>query len=390
VRTIDNAERRARLGRRHRLAPGTKADGPVEVAADLVGLHSSDPGSVFLSATARMRNPSLTAVETALYEERTLLRMHAMRRTLWVFPLDLAAIAVAACTASIAVRERQRLERVLANSGIADGSAWFEELAERIVAALSERGEAAGAELSRDVDGLNTALNYGESRWGGEQPATSRVLFQLAAEARIARARPRGSWTSSQYRWAPFEAWLPGGLEAWEPAAAQAELARRWLRAFGPATLVDLKWWTGWTMGETRRALAANDTEEVELEEVGPGFVLADDLDPVEPPEPWIALLPGLDPTAMGWKERDWYLGEHARRLFDLNGNIGPTVWRNGRIVGGWAQRKSGEIVFLLLEDVGSEAEAAIEAEAARLADLVGPARVTARFPTPLERELSA
>ncbi|HEX6390519.1 MAG TPA: M48 family metalloprotease, partial [Solirubrobacteraceae bacterium] len=47
-------------------------------------------------------------------------------------------------------------------------------------------------------------------------------------------------------------------------------------------------------------------------------------------------------------------------RLFDRSGNIGPTVWCDGRIVGGWAQRTDGEIALALLEDVGAGAAAAI------------------------------
>jgi hypothetical protein len=97
-----------------------------------------------------------------------------------------------------------------------------------------------------------------------------------------------------------------------------------------------------------------------------------------------------LDTTVMGWTERDWLLGPHGPRLFDRSGNPGPTVWWDGRVVGGWAQRPSGEIVYRLLEDVGAEAIAAIDAEAARLTAWLGPARVTPRFRTPLERELSS
>ena len=67
------------------------------------------------------------------------------------------------------------------------------------------------------------------------------------------------------------------------------------------------------------------------------GYVLAGDLEPTPRPEPVAALLPTLDPTTMGWKERDWYLGAHAGRLlFDGNGNAGPTIWWDGRVVGGW------------------------------------------------------
>jgi hypothetical protein len=58
--------------------------------------------------------------------------------------------------------------------------------------------------------------------------------------------------------------------------------------------------------------------------------------------------------------------------------------------VGGWAQRPAGEIVFRLLEDAGSAAAAAIGVEAESLRAWLGPTRVTPRFRTPLERDLSA
>jgi hypothetical protein len=386
---ITTEQRRARLGQRHLLAEGAKAGSPTEVAAGLVALHSSDPVTVFLSALARLREPSVTAVEAALYDERSLLRIHGMRRTLWVLTVEHAGVMQAACTNAIAARERERLLRLLAASSIAEPDTWLDELGERVMAFLAEHGEAAGAELSRRVAGLNTALNYGEGRWGGLQPATSRVLFQLAAERRIIRVRPRGEWTSSQYRWTRFDSWLPDGLAEWDVAAARAELARRWLARFGPATVTDVKWWTGWTLGETRKALAAAGAVEVELE-TRPGLALRDDLEPVPVPEPWVALLPGLDPTPMGWKERDWYLGEHGPLLFDNAGNVGPTIWTDGRIVGAWAQRKDGEVVYKLLEDTGSEVVAAVEAQVERLGALLGAKRVITRFPTPLERELVA
>ena len=104
--------------------------------------------------------------------------------------------------------------------------------------------------------------------------------------------------------------------------------------------------------------------------------------------KPWVALLPALDPTTMGWQAREWYLGAHKNALFDRNGNAGPTIWVNGRIIGGWAIRKSGEVVSRLLEDVGRAASLAVEAEAARLTASLGKAPPVARFPTPLAKEL--
>jgi hypothetical protein len=212
------------------------------------------------------------------------------------------------------------------------------------------------------------------------------VYSLLAAEGRIRRGRPSGSWTSSQHRWTLGAQPAPG-----KPGAdvARSELVRRWLAAFGPATFGDITWWTGLGMGVVRKALATLDIAAVDLEaEDDPGIVLAGDLAPEPPVDPWVALLPSLDATTMGWKRRAWYLGEHAPVLFDRNGNAGPTVWASGRIVGGWAQRPDGDVVVRLLEDVGSDVEAAIVDEAASLQRWLGDTSVTARFPTPIDRQL--
>jgi hypothetical protein len=221
------------------------------------------------------------------------------------------------------------------------------------------------------------------------QNITSWVLFLLAADGRIVRGRPSGSWTSSQWRWSPASAWLAGGMDAIPAEAARVALVRRWLAAFGPGTVADLQWWTGWSASQVRKSLTAIGPAEVDLG--GPtGLVLSDDVAPVAEPAPWVALLPALDPTAMGWSERSWYLGPHAGALMDRTGNIGPTVWADGRVVGGWAQRPSGEVVHRLLDDVGRERADEVEAACGRLAGWIGPTRVVPRFRTPLERELTA
>jgi Winged helix DNA-binding domain len=389
-RTIDVGERRARLARRHRLAPGTQAGTAVEVAESLVGLHGTDPATVYLAAAARMREPTIAGIADELYERRSLVRMLAMRRTMWVFPIELAGIAQSAATDAVARNERRRLVKMLSDAEVAaDPVAWLERAEQDTLRALEARGEATGAELSADVRQLREQFRFGiGTKWEGTQTATTRLLLLLAAEAKIVRARPRGSWISSQYRWTPLSSWLNGGFGAWELETAQAELVRRWLRAFAPATVADLKWWTGWTLGDTRRALAAAGVEEVDLGGE-PGLVLGDDLDAVEPVEPWAALLPALDPTAMGWAGRDWYLGDHAAALFDRSGNIGPTVWWDGRIVGGWGQRSDGEVVYRLLEDVEADAVEGIDAAAEHTTAFVAGTRVTPRFRTPLERELA-
>jgi DNA glycosylase AlkZ-like len=393
VRTIRIAERRARLGRRHCLAPSARAADPVAVTRAVVALHATDPASVHLAAAARLADPSVAAVEQALYDDRTLLRMLGMRRTMFVVPDDLAPVVQAACTADIAVRERKVLTKHLAESGIAPDQAaadvWLKEVEDATAEALAARGPANAAELGEDVPRLRERLSMAEGKKYAAQPfVTNRVLSQLAAQARIVRGRPRGSWLSSQYSWSPIEKWLPAGLADVPPDEARTELTRRWLRAFGPGTPADLRWWTGWTAGHAKKALAAVGAVEVDLESAT-GYVLPDDVDPTPEPEPWAALLPALDPTPMGWKERQWYVGDHTAALFDATGNIGTTIWSDGRIVGGWGQHKNGEVVTGLLEDVGTETKTAVEAAAARLTDWLAGVRVTPRFRTPLERKLS-
>lgn len=343
MRRIGIEERRARLGLRHRLAYERKAAGVVEVARGLVALHATDPASVFLAAAARMRKPEIDAIEGALYEERTLVRMLGMRRTMFVVPAELVPIVHAACTQAIAVRERQKLIQQLEQAGVTgDGGRWLRQVEEATVRALAARGEATAAELSEDVPGLRKQITYAPGKsYGGPQRISTRVLSLLAADGRIVRGRPRGSWTSSQYRWALMEAWLPGGGAEPATEAARVELVRGWLEAFGPGTATDLKGWTGWTAGEVNAALARVDPVEVELDGAT-GLVLAHDLDPVPAGEPWAALLPALDPTVMGWAQRGWFLGEHRAALFDRSGNPGPTVWWDGRIVGAGLSARTG------------------------------------------------
>jgi hypothetical protein len=391
VARLDVAERRARLVVRHRLAPGVRATDALTAARSVVCLHATDAVTVFLSVQARSRGVAPADVERALYEERTLVRVLGMRRTLWVVPRELVPVVFAAATRAIAARERRRLEAWLRESGVSERpDEWLPEAERAALAAVARLGEALTTEVAAAEPLLARKLRLAAgTKYETTQSAAARVLPLLAMEGQLVRARPRGTWISPQFRWASMESWLGAPLEELDAAAAQAELLRRWLRAFGPATETDVRWSTGWTAREARTALAAVPHEEVDLGDA-PGYVLAGDLERTPPPEPAAALLPTLDPSTMGWKERDWYLGPHGPALFDRNGNAGPTVWWDGRVVGGWSQRRDGEIVVGLLEDVGRDTHAAIDAEAERLRAWLGETRFSPGFLPPYQRSLSA
>ena len=372
-----------------------------EVAESLVALHATDPVTVYLSAWARS-HCAVSHVDETLYEERAVVRMLGMRRTVFVVPAALADVVQAACTDDVARRMRRQLEKDLVSGGVGDGDAdgWLRSVEAGVLRVLAARGGGAtGAQLSADEPRLRTQLSYSPDKaYGGTAYITSRVLVLIAAEGRMVRGHRRGGWSSGQFEWFLPETWLRRGAGAGagiglgiglDAGAARAELARRWLATFGPAPVSDLQWWAGWTGAQTKAALAALPVTEVDLDGQ-PGVALADDLDfPTGAPSV-ATLLPALDPTPMGWQSRSWYLGPHAPALFDRTGNIGPTVWWAGRVVGGWAQRASGEVVYRLLDDIGADGTAAVTTEAAALEAWLGAARVTPRFHTPLERELSA
>lgn len=390
MRSISVDERRARLGRRHHLAGEAKADSVVSAAGDMVGLHASDPSTVYLAAGARVRDVTVDLIERALYEERSIVRMLGMRRTMFAAPIDLARLIQAGAATRLIAGERRRMAGFLAEGGITDEPmAWIKEVEEATLDALVSSGSAFAQELTKKVPELSEQISFGEgTKWAGTMGVSTRILFLLALDGRIARGRPRGTWTSSQHRWAPIEHWVPGGLGGVDPAEGRREIIRRWLYTFGPGTMDDIRWWTGWTVAEIRRALADLEMSEVDLDGL-PGLLLSDDTDSVTAPGSWVAFLPGLDPTPMGWKEREWYLGQHKAALFDRNGNIGPSIWHDGRIIGGWGQNQDRRVVYRLLEPAAAKVTRAVEQEAGRVEDWIGDTKVTPRFRTPLEVELA-
>jgi Winged helix DNA-binding domain len=387
MRRVDVAERRARLARRHRLACDARAGGVEEAARSVVCLHGTDPATIYLSAWARVDDMTVADLDRALYTDRSLVKHLAMRRTLFVFPRETMGIAQAGASDRVAGAERRRLVRDVERAGLhADGDRWLAEASEQVLVALSGGREASSSELRAEIPLLEGAIAYGEGKsWGGNLPIGPRVLTTLSAAGRIVRASNDGAWSISRPRWASMRDWLGEELAPPGEAEGVAGLVARWLRAFGPGTVDDMRWWLGSTVEAVRGAIADVDAEEVDLDGAK-GYLLPDDLEPPDPVKPWAALLPPLDPLTMGWRERGWYLGPHKEQLFDTSGNAGPTVWWDGRIVGGWRQDDNGAVILQMLEDVGAAGLRAVEHEAARLTEWLGGTRVLPRFPSPLFR----
>ena len=316
--------------------------------------------------------PASTAIRSppsnALYDEHTLVRILGMRRTLFVVPSELAPIVHGASTRALAVAERKRVVRFIEDGGIsADGAKWLSAVEKRTLAALDGRGEANGGRVARRVPELGEQLRMGVGKEVGGHLQHGDPRLVAARDGRAHRAgSPRGSWLSTQYRWAAMERWLGRRIDGEPTESAQVELTRRWL-----ARSLRAPWPTcgGGRDGRhvTPRGRWRRSTPSPSTSMARPGWYWPVTNEPVSSPRPWAALLPALDPTVMGWTGRDWYLGEHKAALFDRSGNAGPTVWWDGRIVGGWGQRATGEVVVRVLDDIGSAGTLAVEAAAARL-----------------------
>ena len=348
VHRIGVEERRARLVRRHRLAPADRAHDPLD-------------GRALARLPARDRRGHGLPLDPGAQRRRRAGATSSARST-----TSGASCACSRCggrsgrsrasSSRSCSRPRRRRSRRRSGSGSRASSATAASRpgpapgsrapGNAALAAVAARGEAMTTRDRRATCRCwRRSSASAPGKWVVEQSAGARVLPQLAMEGRLVRGRPRGTWISPQFRWVTTEDWLGGPIEELDVAAAQAELLRRWLAAFGPATETDMRWWTGWTARETRAALAAIPHAEVDLDGAT-GYVLAgrpraDASPPSRPPR----CCPRS--TRRRWAGRS-ATGTSARTaptLFDSNGNAGPTSGGTAASSAAGAQRRDGEIV---------------------------------------------
>jgi hypothetical protein len=345
VLRVTDDHRRARIARRHGLSPEHRFDSIEAATVAMTALHATEPATPHLSLHARMHDLTVPDVEAALYERRTLVRTMAMRRTLWIVTRDL----VPAVTGSAGRR-------------VADVHDEFPDLGGTFTAAPG-------------------------TKWSTDVATMSRLLVILAATGDVVRGHNAGHWRISRPTWTSMTSWLGEEVTPAESEAGYGELVRHLLSTFGPATEADLVWWLGATKRAVRQALSDSSAIPVELDDGTIGWLLPDDTADVDVPastEPWVALLPTLDPTTMGWRGRKFYLDPaHTPYLFDRAGNAGTTVWVDGRIVGCWVQDENERVELVLLDDVSGDARRRLDVEAARLDDFLRGEHVTNVFASP-------
>jgi hypothetical protein len=354
----------------------------------MTALHATEPATPHLALWARTAGITIDDVEQALYDERTLVKTMGMRRTLFVVSRELLPAIVGSAGRRVAMTERRRLAKEATEIEQALGEGWVAAATAEIVAHLTDR-ECSARELRDDLAYLaGPIIAAPGTKWPAEVSAMTRLLTILSAEGYVVRGHNNGHWRISRPLWTAMASWLGEELVPADAAGGYAEVVGNWLWTFGPGTEADLAWWLGSTKAAVRGALADLEAVPVQLDDGATGWVLPDDtadLDVRPEAEPWVSLLPSLDPTTMGWRQRDFYLDPaHAPFLFDATGNGGTTVWVNGRIVGCWVQGADEHVRPVLLEELSRSTQRLLDAEVARLDEFLAGQHITNVYASPL------
>lgn len=327
--------------RRQYLYERAPAGGMLAVASRLCGLHAQVLSSAELSLWARVEGLERGSVRRALWEKRTLLKTWAMRGTLHLLPARempfwRAALSTSRRYRTPAVWRRfgltlEELDRLTEAIGAAlDGRVMTREELAREVARLT-RSEAFGAKLA--LGGWGTIL----------KPAafTGRLCFAPSIGQRVRFTRP--------------DTWLKATSKPVDPQAAQLELARRFLAAYGPATHHDLaRWWGGSGVASARQWIAALGDQVSSVEVAGErAWMLAADVrEACElAPGQSVRLVPAFDHYVVA-------ASRHAERLLpgDLRGHvyrpqgwISPVLLVNGLMQGVWRHEVNGSRVEMII-----------------------------------------
>jgi hypothetical protein len=391
------------LAHKQHLLPDSRGDDVVQVTRDIVALHATAATGPYFSLWARMGGFQREMLEDALYEQRSLVKLLCMRVTLHVVASDEVPFFHRAFPLDFLERPTPPQFRgagLLVGAGVCDedeAEALLEDLHRRVLAVVAEKGPSTVRQMGSKVPELRAKIRHDVGKaYEGEFSIGSRLVGGMCARGLLVRARPRGTWRSSLYEYAALSDWLPGvDLESVTQDEARVWLVRRYLGAFGPATLDDVQWWTGLTKGETQDALEVIASEAVEVTIEGlddAHLMLADDAERLRdfaaPDTSYVFMLPSLDPYIMGYSERRRFLApEHRKKVFDRAGNAVPTVWVDGQVVGVWGQRKDGQVFSELFEPV-DDAKSLLAEEMRRLEDFLAGEALPPGIRTPFTRAL--
>ncbi len=268
-----------------------------------------------------------------------------MRRTLYLVPARLVAVFVRGTA-----RRAEKEVRWALGKGVP--SRVVEAAIDAALGALDEpRTRAEIAERACRTLGARPRLVHGGG-WGSRGkvaavpvgPLTYPIVDLLhlaAARGVVCYAAPR----DGEPTFVRADAWVPD-YEDLPPEDAEDRLLRRYLEAFGPATVADFATWAGITLREARAIWARAEEQLAAVDfEGSDGVVLhtsLDELGRARIERPHVRLLPYFDSYLLGHRERSHLVSdEHRHRVSRAQGWIAPVVLVDGRVAGIWKHARA-------------------------------------------------
>jgi uncharacterized protein YcaQ len=318
--------------RRHHLVDKKPAD-LVTICRDVCGVQAQVMTAAYLQLWTRNHALTRSDIEAALWKSRTLVKTSLMRQTLHIIPTDEFPLYISALRAS----RRAGVLRVMARCGISEEQA---EAMTPVILKTLENGACGRAEIVAALrPGANKAVRFWiENSWG---------LVRLpVADGLICY----GGGENKEVNFIRVDHWLPKLKMKLMPAIeAQRALLRKYLRAYGPATLTDFAHWSGIAMADVRQLGPQSDSEVVEISGgKRPLLMHRDDVSELKRPavSGCVRLLPHFDVYLLAHREKEHLLSsEHYKRVYRNQGWISPVLLIDGEVSGVWSSKKRGRKV---------------------------------------------
>ncbi len=328
------------LNKQH-LTDRSKIDDITQIAKDLVGLHATLPTTPYLSLFARTRKFTKEQFDKESYIEKNLGKIRFVRKTIHILPRDMISYAFSA-TRKMAEVVSERYSKYLG----ADQDT-YERISLLILEILKEKGMTT-TELKKALD---TKLKL------------SSILNLMCDQGLLIRGPPKKGWNSNIHIYYLFQEYFPEvTLNEFDEENAKKFVVKQYIGSFGPVTVNDVSWWTGFRKTETKQILESfqNDLTHVEISHLkGNHIILLSDqknLNSLTAPQKHVVnFLPPLDPYTMGYKDRERYLSnEYYYHVFDRSGNATSSVLLDGKVIGVWdfKEDKTAQVKLFLFEEV--------------------------------------
>ena len=336
------------------------------MAGRICGLHAQVMSSAELTLWARVEDLGGDAVEQALWKDRSLVKLWAMRGTLHLLP----AAELGTWLAALGTYEHYLKPVWLRGFKITQ-----EEL-EQLVAAIGDAldGELlTREELGDEVVRLTRSKAMAERIQGSWGPYLKPASFQGLLCF--------GPGEGQRVRFTAPASWVPGGVPEVDPDGALREVTRRYLGAFAPATRDDFGRWWAVSPAQAGRMLGVLGDEVAQVDVDGDScWMLAEHVAEaarLAKPANVARLLPGFDQWVIGASRTAPALLDpaHKARVYRPQGWVSPVLLVNGRMEGVWKhERKAGRILVEVepFGELPAWARKQATAEAGRLARHLG------------------